>query len=376
MMRKIRASLDERIKELTCLYGIAQIVAQPGAPIGAMLRKIVALLPPAWQYPGLAVARIRIDRNQYSTGDMESCPHRQRAELTVKGKPRGLVEVGYVRETPACDEGPFLKEERHLLDAVARQIVFLIERREALREKARLEAQLRHADRLATIGQLSAGVAHELNEPLGHILAFAQLAKKTPALPPSAARDLAKIETTALHAREVVKKLMLFARQMPPRASRVNLNAVVEEVLHLLEARFESAGVSARRELASDVPEILADPSQLVQALVNLAVNAIQALPHGGVVTFATSRAGEQVLLSVEDNGVGMSRKTLKKIFLPFFTTKDVHEGTGLGLSVVHGIVTAHGGTIDATSSPGRGARFEIRLPLPPSVDSKKRNRA
>ena len=368
--QQTRASLRERIKELTCLYGIAQLAERPGVRLGQILQEIAECLPPAWQYPEIAAARIVFDDDCYETADFQKCVQKQTADLVVKGQPRGSVEVGYTREKPELDEGPFLKEERSLIDTVARQIALLVERRQAAKDKRRLQSQLRHADRLATIGQLSAGVAHELNEPLGNILAFAQLAGKEPGVPQQVAQDLGKIVKTSLYAREIIKKLMLFARQMPPQKTRVNLNAVIEEGLSFFESRCAKDGVTIERHLSPELPEIIADPSQLHQVLVNLVVNAIQAMPGGGRVRIDTRAADRQVVLGIEDDGVGMSAEVLKKIFIPFFTTKDVHEGTGLGLPVVHGIVTSHGGTVSVESTPGRGARFEIRLPQAPPEQS------
>ncbi|MCK4341367.1 MAG: hypothetical protein KAY37_06560 [Phycisphaerae bacterium] len=231
-------------------------------------------------------------------------------------------------------------------------------------QKSQLHQQLIHADRLATIGQLAAGVAHELNEPLGSILGFAQLAKKCPELPSPAEQDIEKIVTASLYAREVIKKLMVFARQMPPRSTRVDLIQVVEDALYFLEAQCAKKDIEVVRELAPGMPEITADPAQLKQVLVNLVVNATQAMPHGGTLTVSTRSSGSSVFLDVKDTGIGMSKETLEKVFLPFFTTKDVNEGTGLGLAVVHGIVTSHGGSIDVESQVGQGTRFEIRLPL------------
>jgi signal transduction histidine kinase len=361
--QQTRASLRERVKELTCLYGIAQLAERSGARLEKIFQEIAECLPPAWQYPEIAAARIVFDGECCESTGFDKCVQKQIADLVVQGQPRGSVEVGYIRHKPELDEGPFLKEERSLIDTVARQIAILVERRQAAKDKRRLQSQLRHADRLATIGQLSAGVAHELNEPLGNILAFAQLACKEPGIPAQVARDLGKIVKTSLYAREIIKKLMLFARQMPPQKTRVNLNAVVEEWLPFFQSRCEKEGVAIKRRLSQELPDIIADPSQLHQVLVNLVVNAIQATTTGGTVTIDTRAVDQQVVLAIEDDGVGMSAEVLKKIFIPFFTTKDVHEGTGLGLPVVHGIVTSHGGTVSVQSAPGRGARFEIRLP-------------
>ncbi len=361
---RAQAALRERIKELTCLYGIAQAVEQPGISLQKILQRIVRLLPPGWQYPESAAARIVLDGHSYATPGFQRTKHRQSADIVVSGRRRGLVEVVYLEDRPELAAGAFLQEEEKLIDAVAREVALIVERKEAEEERSALQRQLIHADRLATIGQLAAGVAHELNEPLGSILGFAQLAKKCPDLPVPAEQDIEKIVTASLYTREVIKKLMVFARQMPPKSARVDLNQVVEDALHFLEAQCAKRDIQVVRELAPAMPEITADPAQLKQVLVNLVVNAVHAMPYGGTLTVSTRSSGSSVRLSVNDTGIGMSRETLEKVFLPFFTTKDVNEGTGLGLAVVHGIVTSHGGSIDVESQVGQGTRFEIRLPL------------
>ena len=227
-----------------------------------------------------------------------------------------------------------------------------------------MQEQLRHADRLATIGQLAAGVVHELNEPLASILGFAQLCRKHPNLPAPAAADLDKIVGATLHAREVVKKLMFFARERPPVHERVEPAQIIEEGVAFVEARAKKAGIQILRRVEPALPEVLGDPNQLIQVIVNLAVNAIQAMPRGGRLTVGASAEGDAVALVVEDDGDGMPPAVLERIFDPFFTTKGVGEGTGLGLAVVHGIVTAHGGTIRAQSEVGKGSRFEALFPV------------
>jgi len=362
--RSAEAALRERVKELTCLYGIAQVSGQPGVSLQEILRAIVEILPPAWQYPEIASARIVLDESSYSTEGFRDGHWKQTADIVVGERRRGAIEVVYAEEKPELDEGPFLEEERNLIDAIARQAALIVERKQGEEDRSRLQDQLRHADRLATIGMLAAGVAHEMNEPVGNILGFAQLATRCPGLPEPAKLDLQKIEAASLHTREIIKKLLVFARQMPPRKSRVSLNRVVEEGLYFLEARCVKEDVELVRSLAPDLPEITADPAQLNQVLVNLVVNALQAMPHGGRLTVATRDCGGYVLLIVEDTGTGMSEEILERIFVPFFTTKDVGQGTGLGLPVVHGIVMSHGGSLEVASRVGRGTRFEIRLPV------------
>ncbi|MBN1503827.1 MAG: hypothetical protein JW952_02065 [Candidatus Eisenbacteria bacterium] len=362
--QKTQSALAERVKEMTCLYSITQASEDPGLQLDEILSGIVRLLPPSWQYPDVAAARITLDGKTYETPGYGEASQRQSAELVVRGETRGAVEVVYTQEKPQLDEGPFMKEERGLLDAVASQVSLVVERRLAEEDRVRLQEQLRHADRLATIGQLAAGVAHELNEPLGNILGFAQLAKKTASLPDQARQDIEKIIGACLHAREVIKKLMMFARQTPPKKVQVNLNQLVQEGLYFLEARCARQGIEVIRILDPDLPEITADSAQLYQVLVNLAVNALQAMPQGGKLTLRTARSDDRISLVVEDTGEGMDEKVLKKIFMPFFTTKEVGQGLGLGLAVVHGIVSGHMGSIRVQSKPGEGSRFEVILPV------------
>ncbi len=362
--RHAQVDLRERVKELTCLYGIARLAAQAEISLEGILQGIVALLPPAWLYPEVTHAEIIFDGTVYSTPGFRDGKQKLTADILVGGERRGVVKVVYGQEKPEFDEGPFYKEERNLIDAVAKEVGIIIKRREAEEEQSKLQEQLRHADRLATIGQLAAGVSHELNEPLGNILGFAQLVRKCPELPEQVEQDIEKILNASLHAREIVRKLLIFARLMPPKKALINLTKVVEEGLFLFESRCMKEGIELVRDLSPNLPEIHADPSQLSQVLVNLVINAVQAMPSGGRLTLRTLHDENHVSLIVEDTGTGMDEEVLKKIYTPFFTTKDVGQGTGLGLPVVHGIVTSHGGSINVESNVNQVSRFEIQLPI------------
>ncbi len=362
--RRTQVALRERIKELTCLYGIAKLVEGSGLTLSEILQGIVELLPPAWLYPDVASARLILEGSSYVTDRFREGDFRQTADIMVEGDKRGTVEVNYSEAKPELDEGPFLLEERRLIDTIAQETALIVERKQTEGEKARLQDQLRHADRLATIGQLSAGVAHELNEPIGSILGFAQLIEKNPRLPDQVEQDAVKIMKASLHAREVIKKLMLFARQMPPQKICVDLNQIVDEGLYFLESRCAQEGIKVERKLAGSLPKIHADSAQMTQVLVNVVVNAIQAMPGGGKLTIQTRASKKAVSLVIRDTGTGMEEKIRKQVFLPFFTTKDIGEGTGLGLAVVHGIVTSHGGSMDVKSELGKGTTFEVILPI------------
>lgn len=355
--------LRERMKELSCLYAVTQIIAETDLSLKDRIQKIVMELPRAFRHPDNAVARITLDDEAFESPGYERLIALQHSELVIENVRRGMVEVGYTSALSSGEEDRFLPEEHSLLANIARQVSLFVTREEGKAKHTMLEEQLRHADRLATIGQLAAGVAHEMNEPLSNMLGFAQLALKEQAIPQPVVEDLREIVSASLRAREIVKKLLLFARQTPPSKVRTNLNEIIEDALFLLEAGCERQGIEIIRRLAPNLPTIEADPIQIRQVLVNLTVNAMQALAAEGTVTVETKADDRYVMLSVTDTGHGMKPEVLNKIFSPFFTTKDVGEGTGLGLSVVHGIVTAHGGTIDAESHENQGSRFTVRLP-------------
>jgi signal transduction histidine kinase len=362
--RRAQVHLRERVKELTCLYGIARIFADHDTTPSQMLQKVARALPSAWLYPDIARAAIVLDHRQYGASPDETRVDLLRAPLLPAGVKRGEVEVFYTEKRPELDEGPFLFEERHLVETVAHEIEVVLERFGVEEERLKVQEQLRHADRLATIGQLAAGVAHEINEPLAAILGFAQLAQQNEGIPPAAARDLDKIIRSSLHARDIVKNLLLFSRQTPPQKTGVLLNDVVQEAIQLCGSRSARMGIEVLLHCDPALPPLIADRGQLHQVLINLVVNALQAMEGGGELTISTALVEDEILLTVKDTGIGMSKDVLARIFVPFFTTKDVNEGTGLGLAVVHGIVTAHGGRIEVESIPCGGSVFTIHLPL------------
>jgi len=362
--RRAQAALRERVKELSCLYALARVIETAAADVSGALDRLVSLLPPAWQYPEIAVSRIVFDGSVHATADFERVVARQSADILVGRVQRGTVEVGYIEEVPYLPRNPFLEEESQLIEAVAREIGDFVERGQAVTERERLEEQLHHADRLATVGQLVAGVAHEINEPLGSILGFAQLALKGGDVADSTAQDLNKIIASCLQAREIVNKLKIFARQTPIDRRWVSVSDVVAEAISFVRGRCASQGIDLIQQSEGEVHDIEADPVQLKQVIVNLAVNAVQAMPDGGTLTVKTGAKEDGLIIEVTDTGTGMTEDVLKRIFNPFFTTKDVGEGTGLGLSVVHGIVNAHGGEIDVESVQGKGSKFIVHIPV------------
>jgi two-component system NtrC family sensor kinase len=232
-------------------------------------------------------------------------------------------------------------------------------------ELVTVQNQMAQAEKLASIGRLAAGVAHEINNPLGGILAFSSLALEECDEKDPMRQNLEIVVKQTMRCRETVKGLLDFARQSTAAASPTEINSVIEKTLSLLQNQSIFQNVKTVLKLKADLPQVLIDPGQLQQVVVNIALNAVDAMEESGILTVETNgaSASEEVLLQISDTGKGIPEEILPLIFEPFFTTKKVGHGTGLGLSIVHGIVTRAGGKIEVASSP-RGATFTIRLPI------------
>jgi signal transduction histidine kinase len=227
------------------------------------------------------------------------------------------------------------------------------------------QAQLLHKEKLASVGQLAAGVAHELNNPLGTILLFADLLyKELPEDDPRRA-DLHRIIGEARRCKIIVADLLNFARQQEILAQETDLNLLLEQAIEAVVHQPTFGGVKIVRQLDSGLPALEADPAQLQQVFVNLLNNAAEAMPDGGTITLTTAPGeGETLQARVSDTGCGIPRENLVKMFTPFFTTKAPGAGTGLGLSIVYGIIKMHRGQISVESEVGRGTTFTVTLPL------------
>ncbi|MFZ5812185.1 MAG: HDOD domain-containing protein [Thermodesulfobacteriota bacterium] len=233
-----------------------------------------------------------------------------------------------------------------------------------MRDIRNINAKLGQAERLAAVGQLAAGAAHEINNPLAIVYARVQLLelKETDqAKKKSLHQLLRQIERIS----SILTNLMNFARPAPPVFTTVDVGDLLEKTLSLAQAGLEKQGIRVHRGMAGDLPEIQGDAHQLEQVFLNLIINAEHAMEKGGLLTVSTRHdpASAAVVVGVEDTGIGISQETLTKIFDPFFTTKSEGKGTGLGLSTAYAIVAAHGGEIRVESTPHKGTRMEVVLP-------------
>ncbi len=250
-----------------------------------------------------------------------------------------------------------------LCDAIDRMADAVAEREQQLALAAR--KQLTRSEQLASIGRLAAGVAHEINNPLTGVLTFAHLLREKENMDEQDRQDLDLIIHETTRAAEIVRGLLDFARERPSVKQPLALNEVIRRTVKLLGNQRAFHNINVVEDLAEDLPLIHGDQNQLQQVVLNLMINACEAMPRGGTLLVQTTRtpSGDKVILKVGDTGVGISPEHLEKIFEPFFSTKPVGKGTGLGLSVTYGIVQQHGGTIEVESTVGKGSVFTITFP-------------
>lgn len=237
---------------------------------------------------------------------------------------------------------------------------------EAEEGKHETEAKAQLASRLSTVGQMAAGICHEINNPLTTVIGYSEMLRSKD-LPDDVKQQVGYISESGHRVADIVRQLLLFARNAQPMRTTVDLNDIVSRTLRLRGYQLQLANINVLTELDSDLPYIIADPGQLLQVFLNIVLNAEKEmqLAHGqGTLLIKTERINDTVRISFNDDGPGIPEKNLQKIFDPFFTTRKIGEGTGLGLSVCHGIITEHHGRIYAQSEPGKGATIIVELPI------------
>jgi PAS domain S-box-containing protein len=307
-------------------------------------------------------------------------------EWHAQGEPGVLVNQFRVRVA----DGSYRWIEDHIIERrpadsppyMAGVMIDVTARKRAEEERAQLEEQLVQAQKMEAVGNLAGGIAHDFNNLLTGILGYACLLREYPGDQAEVLRAADVIEGAARNAAELTGKLLGFARKGKQREVPVDLHGIVRQVIELLERTIDK-NIAVRCELAADRAIVSGDPAQMTQVLLNLALNARDAMPEGGELVFAShieessggvgegreDETAERVVLSVSDTGHGVPHEKLSRIFDPFFTTKELGKGSGMGLPMVYGIVKNHGGDVAVHSEPGHGARFEVSLPLSADAD-------
>jgi len=284
-----------------------------------------------------------------------NCPHKRTLETT---KPEVFESYEpHLGMYLLYSTSPILNEKGEMINTVhiARDITV----------HKQQEEQLIMTDRLASIGELVSGIAHELNNPLTSVIGFSQLLKET-GVSPEAKEDLDIISKEAERAAGIVKNLLTFARKHEPVKQCSHVNNIIEDVIKLRAYEQKVSNITLHKRLARNLPEIMIDYFQMQQVFLNIIVNAEAAMLEAnkkGTLTISTRKIDGIIRISFTDDGPGIAKENLNRIFNPFFTTKEVGKGTGLGLSICHGIVNAHDGKIYARSKPGSGATFVVELP-------------
>jgi len=485
--RQVQYDLNERVKELQCLYNIAKITERSNIALDKIYREIAEVLLLGWQYPEITCAKITIGGKQFKTKNYKGRYSKwtQSSDIKTFGSKVGKIDVSYLEERPERDEGPFIKEERELINAAAERLGRVTERRqkdEELRNseerlkilfeyapdgvyltdlkgnfvdgnlaaekligyerealigknflqlklldprqmpkaaaalaksilgqptgpdefilhrkdgkqipveistfpvkikdktlvlgvardityRKKMEEQLMVTDRLASVGELASGVAHELNNPLTSVIGFSDLLLGRD-LPDDIKEDLKIINREAQRTAGIVKNLLTFARKHETEKKLVNINELIQKVLELRAYEQKVNNIQTNTQFSPDLPKTMADAFQLQQMFINIIINAEHFMDEAhrkGTLTITTKRAGDIIQASFADDGPGIPKENLGHLFDPFFTTKEVGKGTGLGLSICHGIITEHGGSIYAKSELGKGATFVVELPV------------
>jgi len=358
----LEKNLKERIKELTCLYEVSSIIVNNDyKELDKTLYSIALSLRKSLQFSKHATVEINSEPFHLISSALPKKTVFIENSISIFNESRGFIKIHY----PATNftKKDFLKEEKKLLKNVAINVGDLLERVAIRENEAVMKRKMEHADRLSILGEITAGIAHELNTPLANILGFAELLKSKEPKTTQASQDLDKIINSAIFSREVVKKLMFFACEMPQNFGHTDIVPVINEAMNLLAPTFKKNEVKYKVNLPKGEVLMKADTIQLTQVIFNVVLNAIYFSPKNSLITISLEETKKKITLKISDEGPGIAPENAQKIFQPFFTTKTVGDGSGLGLSVVHGIIRSHGGTIDYQPNIPTGAIFIITFP-------------
>lgn len=360
MEQVLETKLKERVKELSCLYNISLAISK-NRSVSHTLTEICEVLKEAWQYSEKTVVELKVAEHIIRTSPLPKATVFQESILNKSEAQTDFVRIHY--PSPPYGKHDFLEEEQKLLDNVANEIREFLEKERLKKQEELLKRSAERNDRMSILGEITAGIAHELNTPLGNILGFAELIDERTA-EPQTKKDIQKIIKAAFFSREVVKKLMFFACEMPQNRETIRIKPVISQALSLLGPNFKKADVSYEFECETPNLKAQCDSIQLTQVLFNILINAIYASPKNEKINIKLYKGTDDFFIEIADNGPGIPKEIKPKIFEPFFTTKPVGEGSGLGLSAVHGIVKSHRGEILCFDNEPSGTIFRIRMPL------------
>jgi PAS domain S-box-containing protein len=372
--RLIADQLSERVKELNCLFEISAIVERSGGSVDRILRDTVELLPPTWGHPEDACARIVLNTDCFESDNYQDTPWKQASEIIVRGRQAGVVEVCYLKQMPARDEGPFVAEERKLINAIAVKLGRVVERlwaEQSLRDQEyQLRDRLTHLARVSTMGEMASSIAHEINQPLTAISTYAQACRRF--IDSGGASDdslqdaLHRISDEAHRAGDIIHGLKRLIGRSDSRRTESDVNELIYAVRKLSDVDARQRDVRLRLVLSESLPTVVVDGVQIQQVILNLIRNAVDAMEHTEpeyreVVVRTVPRNEQEIEVSVCDSGSGLPEDVGEDLFEPFYTTKQ--DGLGMGLSISRSIVNTHGGRMWFKPNVDRGTTFFFTIP-------------
>ena len=374
-LRKLTWSLSERVKELNCLYGISRLAENGNASLDSVLQGVVNVIPPAWQYPEDTCARIKLKKRQFETANFKETPWKQTQYIRINGKRSGTLEVCYLKKKPESDEGPFLKEERYLLDGIAERVGHIVERKiaandlqllyqkeRALRKKLQTEMRVRV--------DFTRKLVHELKTPLTSLIATSQLLhdetqggkleKLAQYILGSASNLNNRIEDLHDITRGEIGQLKLVPK-------KVNIEQLIRSLMEETLALSQQYNISVDLQIEEGLPYVLVDPDRIRQIMLNLINNVCKHAKEGKRVTIKVSRKADMLVIEVKDYGHGIPVVRQRTIFKPGYQLAYHEErsgGLGIGLALCKTLVELHGGMIWLQSKVGKGSSFFFTIPV------------
>lgn len=353
--------LTERIKELTCLYEVSKTIRKSDCVEKKTLKQIILSTKKAWKFNEDAIVEIQIKNHALSTSKIPKNTVFQNSNIAVPESTIGFIKVHYPAQKYTSKH--FLKEEQKLLDTIAVEIENYITKFHILEKKAALRRTIERINRLSLLGEMTAGIAHELNNPLANILGYAELIKLSNT-DEEIDSDITTIINSIIYTRQIVKKMQLFSIEAPRQVQIEKIKPIVSFALSFLKPNFQKKEIKSELLFKNEMLTANIDSVQLTQILFNLLINAIHASPNNSTIRTIIENDDTNLFIIIEDQGHGITEDIKEKIFESFFTTKNSNMGSGLGLSVVKGIVENYNGEISIKNNTPTGTIFKVRLPL------------
>ena len=419
--RRLAHALNERVKELRCIYDIADIAERPGMTLEKLYQEAAGILPKGWQYPETTCARISINGKMFETENCRDTPWKLSSDIKVLGARAGRVEIAYLEERPELDEGPFLREERLLVDAVAEQLGAITERKQAEKELRKhrdhlgelvdsrtnelakanqlLQGEIierkRAEEKLQELYQLEQRLRRELEEQMGQRVEFTRALVhelKTPLTPMRAASELLiaecredpwlslaeKINRGTLNLNRRIDELLDLAKgeigMLELKCCLVDPLQLLREVADYVTPETDRRGHSLVLDLPPSLPALWCDQDRLRQVVLNLLNNAFKFTPRGGRITLRAGQKDGSLRVEVQDTGCGISKDQKKQLFKPYHqlaSDKEHFGGLGLGLALCKTLVELHGGQIWVESQMNKGSSFIFAIPLKTPIPEK-----